>query len=57
MVSLSLVADGKTFKREYRQRISVRERFSAEIEPVSDNGYELVVKTYDESIDKNSVTF
>ncbi|HRH78180.1 MAG TPA: hypothetical protein PK129_12580, partial [Cellvibrionaceae bacterium] len=57
VVSLSLVADGKTFKREYRQRISVRERFSAEIEPVSDNGYELVVKTYDESIDKNSVTF
>lgn len=57
VVSLSLIADGKTFKREYRQRISVRERFSAEIEPVSDNGYELVVKTFDESIDKNSVTF
>lgn len=57
VVSLSLIADGKTFKREYRQRISVRERFSAEIEPISDNGYELVVKTYDESIDKNSVTF
>ncbi|HMW47744.1 MAG TPA: vWA domain-containing protein, partial [Cellvibrionaceae bacterium] len=41
VVSLSLIADGKTFKREYRQRISVRERFSAELEPVSDNGYEL----------------
>lgn len=57
VVSLSLIADGKTFKREYRQRISVRERFSADIEPVSDTGYEIVVKTYDESIDKNSVTF
>ncbi|MEY4590220.1 MAG: hypothetical protein RL497_2296 [Pseudomonadota bacterium] len=56
VVSLSLVADGKTFKRAYRQRISVRERFSADIEAVSDNGYELVVKTYDETIDKHSAT-
>ncbi|HEY6527184.1 MAG TPA: vWA domain-containing protein [Cellvibrionaceae bacterium] len=57
VASLSVIADGKTFKREYRQRISMRQRFSAEIEPVSDNGYELVIKTYDESIDKNSVNF
>lgn len=57
VVSLSLIADGKTFKREYRQRISVHERFRAEVESISENGYEIVVKTYDDSIDKNSVTF
>lgn len=57
VVSLSLIADGKTFKREYRQRISVRERFKGEVEAISEDGYELVVKTFDESIDRASVTF
>jgi uncharacterized protein (TIGR03503 family) len=55
--TLSVRVEGKTFKREYRQRLAVRDRFEASLEPVGDHAYELSVKTYDDSIDKSSLVF
>ncbi len=53
--TLTVLADGKTFKREYRQRIAVRARFETEVTQVSDSNYELTIKTFDDDLDRDTI--
>lgn len=55
--TLSVLADGKTFKREFRQRIAVRGQFETEITPVNGNTYEITLKTFDDTLNRESLQF